>query len=210
MVLGILGLAAMILCWAAGSYWKKVYYLVWLLSLPMPIFWFLYSFSMDEDGDGGSSGGIEAVLTVIILIILVIIYVKARNLGDVINTFLLMNVNILLMILLSDSGFSRWNMIVFVITLLASIIAAVATFRAKEYSSVLPSSLLAVTWGRFMLGVFALDYEEIYSSLGLTSLPVTLGLGIILTAAGCLIQLFILKKTDMGKKKRNVISNFLK
>ena len=176
----------------------------------MPIFWFLYSFSMDEDGDGGSSGGIEAVLTVIILIILVIIYVKARNLGDVINTFLLMNVNILLMILLSDSGFSRWNMIVFVITLLASIIAAVATFRAKEYSSVLPSSLLAVTWGRFMLGVFALDYEEIYSSLGLTSLPVTLGLGIILTAAGCLIQLFILKKTDMGKKKRNVISNFLK
>ena len=26
MVLGILGLAAMILCWAAGSYWKKVYY----------------------------------------------------------------------------------------------------------------------------------------------------------------------------------------
>lgn len=173
-------------------------------------FWFLYSFSMDEDGDGGSSGGIEAVLTVIILIILVIIYVKARNLGDVINTFLLMNVNILLMILLSDSGFSRWNMIVFVITLLASIIAAVATFRAKEYSSVLPSSLLAVTWGRFMLGVFALDYEEIYSSLGLTSLPVTLGLGIILTVAGCLIQLFILKKTDMGKKKRNVISNFLK
>ena len=184
MVLGILGLAAMILCWAAGSYWKKVYYLIWFLSLPMPIFWFLYSFSMDEDGDGGSSGGIEAVLTVIILIILVIIYVKARNLGDVINTFLLMNANILLMILLSDSGFSRWNMIVFVITLLASIIAAVATFRAKEYSSVLPSSLLAVTWGRFMLGVFALDYEEIYSSLGLTSLPVTLGLGIILTAAG--------------------------
>ena len=112
MVLGILGLAAMILCWAAGSYWKKVYYLIWFLSLPMPIFWFLYSFSMDEDGDGGSSGGIEAVLTVIILIILVIIYVKARNLGDVINTFLLMNVNILLMILLSDSGFSRWNMIV--------------------------------------------------------------------------------------------------
>ena len=165
---------------------------------------------MDEDGDGGSSGGIEAVLTVIILIILVIIYVKARNLGDVINTFLLMNVNILLMILLSDSGFSRWNMIVFVITLLVSIIAAVATFRAKEYSSVLPSSLLAVTWGRFMLGVFALDYEEIYSSLGLTSLPVTLGLGIILTAAGCLLQFFILKKTDMGKKKRNVISNFLK
>lgn len=206
MVLGILGLAAMILCWAAGSYWKKVYYLIWFLSLPMPIFWFLYSFSMDEDGDGG----IEAVLTVIILIILVIIYVKARNLGDVINTFLLMNVNILLMILLSDSGFSRWNMIVFVITLLASIIAAVATFRAKEYSSVLPSSLLAVTWGRFMLGVFALDYEEIYSSLGLTSLPVTLGLGIILTAAGCLLQFFILKKTDMGKKKRNVISNFLK
>ena len=101
MVLGILGLAAMILCWAAGSYWKKVYYLIWFLSLPMPIFWFLYSFSMDEDGDGG----IEAVLTVIILIILVIIYVKARNLGDVINTFLLMNVNILLMILLSDSGF---------------------------------------------------------------------------------------------------------
>ncbi len=94
-------------------------------------------------------------------------------------------------------------MIVFVITLLASIIAAVATFRAKEYSSVLPSSLLAVTWGRFMLGVFALDYEEIYSSLGLTSLPVTLGLGIILTAAGCLLQFFILKKTDMGKKKRN-------
>lgn len=86
MVLGILGLAAMILCWAAGSYWKKVYYLIWFLSLPMPIFWFLYSFSMDEDGDGGSSGGIEAVLTVIILIILVIIYVKARNLGDVINT----------------------------------------------------------------------------------------------------------------------------
>ena len=156
MVLGILGLAAMILCWAAGSYWKKVYYLVWLLSLPMPIFGFLYSFSMDEDGDGGSSGRIEAVLMVIILIILVIIYVKARNLGDAINT------------------------------------------------------LLAVTWGRFMLGVFALDYEEIYSSLGLTSLPVTLGLGIILTAAGCLIQLFILKKTDMGKKKRNVISNFLK
>ena len=74
----------------------------------------------------------------------------------------------------------------------------------------LPSSLLAVTWGRFMLGVFALDYEEIYSSLGLTSLPVTLGLGIILTAAGCLLQFFILKKTDMGKKKRNVISNFLK
>ena len=210
MVLGILGLAAMILCWAAGSYWKKVYYLVWLLSLPMPIFGFLYSFSMDEDGDGGSSGRIEAVLMVIILIILVIIYVKARNLGDVINTFLLMNVNILLMILLSDSGFSRWNMIVFVITLLVSIIAAVATFRAKEYSSVLPSSLLAVTWGRFMLGVFALDYEEIYSSLGLTSLPVTLGLGIILTAAGCLLQFFILKKTDMGKKKRNVISNFLK
>ena len=105
MVLGILGLAAMILCWAAGSYWKKVYYLIWFLSLPMPIFWFLYSFSMDEDGDVGSSGGIEAVLTVIILIILVIIYVKARNLGDVINTFLLMNVNILLMILLSDSGF---------------------------------------------------------------------------------------------------------
>ena len=210
MVLGILGLAAMILCWAAGSYWKKVYYLIWFLSLPMPIFWFLYSFSMDEDGDGGSSGRIEAVLMVIILIILVIIYVKARNLGDAINTFLLMNVNILLMILLSDSGFSRWNMIVFVITLLASIIAAVATFRAKEYSSVLPSSLLAVTWGRFMLGVFALDYEEIYSSLGLTSLPVTLGLGIILTAAGCLLQFFILKKTDMGKKKRNVISNFLK
>lgn len=214
MVLGILGLAAMILCWAAGSYWKKVYYLIWFLSLPMPIFWFLYSFSMDEDGDGGSSGGIEAVLTVIILIILVIIYVKARNLGDVINTFLLMNVNILLMILLSDSGFSGWNMIVcrivFVITLLVSIIVAVATFRAKEYSSVLPSSLLAVTWGRFMLGVFALDYEEIYSSLGLTSLPVTLGLGIILTAAGCLLQFFILKKTDMGKKKRNVISNFLK
>lgn len=74
----------------------------------------------------------------------------------------------------------------------------------------LPSSLLAVTWGRFMLGVFALDYEEIYSSLGLTSLPVTLGPGIILTAAGCLLQFFILKKTDMGKKKRNVISNFLK
>ena len=206
MVLGILGLAAMILCWAAGSYWKKVYYLVWLLSLPMPIFGFLYSFSMDEDGDGGSSGRIEAVLMVIILIILVIIYVKARNLGDAINTFLLMNVYILLMILLSDSDLNRWNrivrLIVFVATLLISIIAAAATFRAKEYSSVLPSSLLAVTWGRFMLGVF--------SSLGLTSLPVTLGLGIILTAAGCLIQLFILKKTDMGKKKRNVISNFLK
>lgn len=214
MVLGILGLAAMILCWAAGSYWKKVYYLVWLLSLPMPIFGFLYSFSMDEDGDGGSSGRIEAVLMVIILIILVIIYVKTRNLGDAINTFLLMNVYILLMILLSDSDFNRWNrivrLIVFVATLLISIIAAAATFRAKEYSSVLPSSLLAVAWGRFMLGVFALDYEEIYSSLGLTSLPVTLGLGIILTAAGCLIQLFILKKTDMGKKKRNVISNFLK
>ena len=149
MVLGILGLAAMILCWAAGSYWKKVYYLVWLLSLPMPIFWFLYSFSMDEDGDGGSSGRIEAVLMVIILIILVIIYVKARNLGDAINTFLLMNVYILLMILLSDSDFNRWNrivrLIVFVATLLISIIAAAATFRAKEYSSVLPSSLLAVT-----------------------------------------------------------------
>ena len=178
MVLGILGLAAMILCWAAGSYWKKVYYLVWLLSLPMPIFWFLYSFSMDEDGDGGSSGRIEAVLMVIILIILVIIYVKARNLGDAINTFLLMNVYILLMILLSDSDFNRWNRIVRLIVFVATL--------------------------------FALDYEEIYSSLGLTSLPVTLGLGIILTAAGCLIQLFILKKTDMGKKKRNVISNFLK
>ena len=122
MVLGILGLAAMILCWAAGSYWKKVYYLVWLLSLPMPIFWFLYSFSMDEDGDGGSSGRIEAVLMVIILIILVIIYVKARNLGDAINTFLLMNVYILLMILLSDSDFNRWNRIVRLIVFVATLL----------------------------------------------------------------------------------------
>lgn len=208
MVLGILGAAVLILCWAAGSYWKKVYYVMSVLSLAMPIFWFLYSFSMDEDGDGGSSGGMEAVLTFIILIILVIIYVKARNLGDAINTFLLMNAFFMLVVLLvSDHGFGKWSII---IVLLISTVAAVAVFYAKDCSSVLPSSLLAVIWVGFVLAAYESDYEEIYRKLGLTSLPVVLGIGIILTAAGCLIQRFILKKTDMGTKKRNEISDFWK
>lgn len=73
------------------------------------------------------------------------------------------------------------------------------------YSAVLPSSYFAV-----FSSMFCGNGTDFLTVKGWKGGLLLWGIGIILTAAGGLIQILILKKTEMGTKKRNKLSEALK
>lgn len=141
------------LCWAAGSYWKKIYYVYITLQEILLLLGFGIASTRGEEGDYDSVTGGEMSVIVIALV-------------------------------------------------------PAFVYCSDCYSAVLPSSYFAVFssmfWGFCIKGTDFLTVKGWKGGLLLW------GIGIILTAAGCLIQLLILKKTEMGTKKRNKLSEALK
>ena len=197
------------LCWAAGSYWKKIYYVYITLQEILLLLGFGIASTMGEEGDYDPVTGGEMSVIVIALVFLVfmlILYAKNKRMADTFNMFIIMWMSLKaldLMHIVSDIP-----VILSLLFLIVSVLVPAFVYCSDCYSAVLPSSYFAVFssmfWGFCVKGTDFLTVKGWKGGLLLW------GIGIILTAAGGLIQILILKKTEMGTKKRNKLSEALK
>lgn len=197
------------LCWVAGSYWKKIYYIYITVQELIMILGLTLGASMGEDGDYDPVTGNETamiILMLMFLIVMLILYAKDTKIADAFNMLIIMCISL---------GFfnlthvvSKVHAIFVIIFLTAAVFMAIFVYWADSYSAVLPSSYFAVFTGMFwMFFIKGSDFVLVKEWKGGL---LFWGFGILLTAVGCLVQLLILKKTEMGTKKRNKLSDVLK
>ena len=193
------------LCWVAGAYWRKIYYVYITLAELVLLIGVWMGAGMGEDGDYDPVTGDEKLLIFFLIIFLIFIlfsYAKNRRIADAGNMFFLLMIGILLYGL---GDFTKNTTIIFwMIYMLASVILTVIVFCLGEYSAILPSAFFTTEIVLWVVAYSLTDLEKMKRNL------IIFGLEILLTATGSLIQLHILKKTDMGRKKRNRLSAILK
>ena len=84
------------------------------------------------------------------------------------------------------------------VCLALAVIAALIVYQADEYSTILPSSFLGAAVCGLLCGWFFLyNLDDDPSKMFF----LMLGIEIVLTAVGCLLQIFILEKKQIIKKK---------
>lgn len=195
-------------CWIAGSYWKKIYYIYITLMELLLLLMVGVGATIGEEGDYDPVSGNEILAMVFLLmflILMLILYVRNKKIADAFNTFIIMGVSLMFFDLMNNSMSNIliiFNVLFMVITALAS---GLVYCLESCYSAVFPSSYFAVFCS--MMSVYLIKEIKVKGWKGGL---LFWGIGITLTAAGCLIQLQILKKTEMGTKKRNKLSKALK
>ena len=195
-------------CWVAGSYWKKIYYIYMTLLELLLLLMVGVGATMGEEGDYDPVSGNEILAMVLLLMLMIFIlslYVRNKRIADAFNTFIIMGLSLMFFDLMNNSMSNIliiFNVLFMVITALAS---GLVYCLESCYSAVFPSSYFGAFSAMFWVGIT--DSTEI---IGWKGALLYWGIGITLTAAGCLIQLQILKKTEMGTKKRNKLSKALK
>lgn len=197
------------LCWIAGSYWRKIYYTYITLQELLMILGFALASSMGEEGDydpvTGSERGI-IVLMLVFLIVMLILYAKDTRIADAFNMFIIMCMSLKFFDM--THIVSEISAIFTILFWIAAVFVAVFVYWSDSYSAVLPSSYFAVFGGMFWM--FFIEGTDFLIVKGWKGGLLFWAFGIILTAAGCRIQLLILKKTKMGTQKRNKLSEVLK
>ncbi len=195
-------------CWIAGSYWKKIYYIYITLMELLLLLMVGVGATMGEEGDYDPVSGNEILAMVFLLmflILMLILYVRNKKIADAFNTFIIMGVSLMFFDLMNNS-MSNILIIFNVLLLTVAAFASGLVYCLEScYSAVLPSSYFAVFCS--MMSVYLIKEIKVKGWKGAL---LYWGIGITLTAAGCLIQLQILKKTEMGTKKRNKLSKALK
>lgn len=196
-IIGIIAAAFFIgifLCWIAGSYLRKIYYVCVTLWEVFAILILFIGSSVDKTG----IFKILLIIAVILLICILILYEHRRRLSDALNILILIWTSIAESGILIAKSHSTIALITAVVCLVVAVIAAFVVYDADEYSTILPSSFLgAAVCGLICahFGPFNLDDDpsKIFFLM--------LGIEIVLTAVGCLIQIFILEKKQIIKKK---------
>ena len=194
-------------CWIAGSYWKKIYYIYITLMELLLLLMVGVGATMGEEGDYDPVSGNEILAMVLLLMLMIFIlslYVRNKRIADAFNTFIIMGLSLMFFDLMNSV-----SNILIIFNVLFMVIAALASGLVycleSCYSAVLPSSYFGSFSAMFWAGI-----TESIEIEGWKGALLYWGIGITLTAAGCLIQLQILKKTEMGTKKRNKLSKALK
>ena len=81
------------LCWIAGSYWKKIYYVyITFLEIMMVLFCFLGS-TVGEEGDYNAVTGFVALLLILMILLLIgtlFSYTVDKKIADALNMFTVM------------------------------------------------------------------------------------------------------------------------
>ena len=194
-------------CWVAGSYWKKIYYIYMTLLELLLLLMVGVGATMGEEGDYDPVSGNEILAMVLLLMLMIFIlslYVRNKRIADAFNTFIIMGLSLMFFDLMNSV-----SNILIIFNVLFMVIAALASGLVycleSCYSAVFPSSYFGSFSAMFWAGI-----TESIEIEGWKGALLYWGIGITLTAAGCLIQLQILKKTEMGTKKRNKLSKALK
>lgn len=196
-------------CWIAGSYWKKIYYIYITLMELLLLLMVGVGATMGEEGDYDPVSGNEILAMVFLLmflILMLILYVRNKKIANAFNMFVIMCVSLIFFDLVNTNTVSGILIIFNVLLLTVAAFASGLVYCLEScYSTVLPSSYFAVFCS--MMSVYLIKEIKVKGWKGGL---LYWGIGIALTAAGCLIQLQILKKTEMGTKKRNKLSKALK
>ena len=179
------------LCWIAGAYLRKVYYVcatVWEI-LVLCIF-FIWS-TVDDSG----IFKILLLIMSILLICILILYEHQRRISDALNILIFIWTSIAESGILITKSCSTIASIAAVVCLGLAVIVAIIVYEADEYSTILPSSFLgAAVCG--LIGSLKLGGDNPSKILFLM-----VGIEIVMTAIGCLIQILILEKKGIIKKK---------
>ena len=192
------------LCWIAGAYWRKIYYVYVTLAELFVLIGVWAGAGMGEEGDYDPVTGDEKLLIFFLIICLIFIlffYVKNRRVADACNMFFLLMTG---MLLYGYDFTKTTSIILWMIYMLVSVVLTGIVFCLGEYSTILPSSFLTTEVVAWVVADSLIDLEKMKRNL------IILGVEILFTVMGSLIQLHILKKTDMGRKKRNRLSAILR
>ena len=142
--------------------------------------------------------GIMLIIAVILLVCILILYEHQRRLADALNILMLIWISIAESGILTAKSQNTMASIVALVCLALAVIAALIVYQADEYSTILPSSFLgAAVCGLLGGWFFPYNLDDDPSKIFF----LMLGIEIVLTAVGCLLQIFILEKKQIIKKK---------
>lgn len=193
-IIAIAFLAGAFLCWIAGSYFRKIYYVCVTLWEVFGILILFIGSSVDDTG----IFGIMLIIAVILLVCILILYEHQRRLADALNILMLIWISIAESGILTAKSQNTMASIVALVCLALTVIAALIVYQADEYSTILPSSFLgAAVCGLLGGWFFPYNLDDDPSKIFF----LMLGIEIVLTAVGCLLQMFTLEKKQIIKKK---------
>lgn len=188
-IIGIIAIAfgaGTFLCWIAGSYFRKIYYVCVTLWEVFDILILFIGSSVDDTG----IFGIMLIIAVILLVCILILYEHQRRLADALNILMLIWISIAESGILTAKSQNTMASIVALVCLALAVIAALIVYQADEYSTILPSSFLgAAVCGLLGGWFFPYNLDDDPSKIFF----LMLGIEIVLTAVGCLLQIFILE-----------------
>lgn len=188
-IIGIIAIAfgaGTFLCWIAGSYFRKIYYVCVTLWEVFCILILFIGSSVDDTG----IFGIMLIIAVILLVCILILYEHQRRLADALNILMLIWISIAESGILTAKSQNTMASIVALVCLALAVIAALIVYQADEYSTILPSSFLgAAVCGLLGGWFFPYNLDDDPSKIFF----LMLGIEIVLTAVGCLLQIFILE-----------------
>ena len=185
-IIAIAFLAGTFLCWIAGSYFRKIYYVCVTLWEVFGILILFIGSSVDDTG----IFGIMLIIAVILLVCILILYEHQRRLADALNILMLIWISIAENGILTAKSQNTMASIVALVCLALTVIAALIVYQADEYSTILPSSFLgAAVCGLLGGWFFPYNLDDDPSKIFF----LVLGIEIVLTAVGCLLQIFILE-----------------
>ena len=185
-IIAIAFLAGTFLCWIAGSYFRKIYYVCVTLWGVFGILILFIGSSVDDTG----IFGIMLIIAVILLVCILILYEHQRRLADALNILMLIWISIAESGILTAKSQNTMASIVALVCLALTVIAALIVHQADEYSTILPSSFLgAAVCGLLGGWFFPYNLDDDPSKIFF----LMLGIEIVLTAVGCLLQIFILE-----------------
>lgn len=188
-IIAIAFLAGTFLCWIAGSYFRKIYYVCVTLWEVFGILILFIGSSVDDTG----IFGIMLIIAVILLVCILILYEHQRRLADALNILMLIWISIAESGILTAKSQNTMASIVALVCLALAVIAALIVYQADEYSTILPSSFLgAAVCGLLGGWFFPYNLDDDPSKIFF----LMLGIEIVLTAVGCLLQIFILEQGD--------------
>lgn len=188
-IIGIIAIAfgaGTFLCWIAGSYFRKIYYVCVTLWEVFDILILFIGSSVDDTG----IFGIMLIIAVILLVCILILYEHQRRLADALNILMLIWISIAESGILTAKSQNTMASIVALVCLALAVIAALIVYQADEYSTILPSSFLGAAVCGLLGGCFfPYNLDDDPSKIFF----LMLGIEIVLTAVGCLLQIFILE-----------------
>lgn len=197
--LAVVFLIGVFLCWTGSAYRKKIYHIcVTLWEIAILIGYCIDSMT-DEDGYYRRIAGKEAViLTVLIVLILCILisYLKNRRLSSVFHILTLMWINVILCVGLF---LNFCNSIFLPIFIIISILTGVAVYRTDRLAAVLPGAFMGGNiFGFIAFIMYSMNANNVSLKVnetgGIKSVLILVGMELIFTVVGCLIQSFVVKK----------------